>query len=401
MKEQKSGASAVVPGHLDKSEIIRRITSDDPDEVMPPKGDPLSADEIGKLKDWVASGAEFERHWAYLPLDPGMLPEVKDEQWVQNPIDRFVLAGLEKQEIKPSPRADLHVLIKRLYYDLIGLPPSPAEVDAFVNDDSPDAYAALVKRLLASEHFGERWGRHWLDKGRYADSDGYEKDNPRPNAWHYRNWVLKAVNADMPMDQFAIEQIAGDLLPDATPHQRLATAFHRQTLTNTEGGADQEEFRNAALFDRTETIGTIWLGLTLSCARCHTHKYDAIPHSDYYRLFAFFNNADETNYDLPLIGPPLEKYKEEKAAIEAELKVIDEKIAEAKTKHGHAFETWQTRLRDRLEQANLPAFHDLAEMEVTSDVEGVGFEIEESGIVQVTGANPDGLMIFELSLIHI
>ena len=143
---------------------------------------------------------EADRHWAYLPLAPGMLPEVKDEQWVRNTIDRFVLARLEKEGIKPSPRADLHILIKRLYYDLIGLPPSPAEVDAFVSDQSSDAYAALVKRLLASEHFGERWGRHWLDKGRYADSDGYEKDNPRPNAWYYRSWVLKAVNADMPMD---------------------------------------------------------------------------------------------------------------------------------------------------------------------------------------------------------
>ena len=336
---------------------------------------------------------EAERHWAYLPLAPGMLPEVKDEQWVRNPIDRFVLARLEKEGIKPSPRADLHILIKRLYYDLIGLPPSPAEVDAFVSDESSDAYAALVKRLLASEHFGERWGRHWLDKGRYADSDGYEKDNPRPNAWYYRSWVLKAVNADMPMDQFAIEQIAGDLLPEATPRQRLATAFNRQTLTNTEGGADQEEFRNAALFDRTETIGTIWLGLTLSCARCHDHKYDAIPHSDYYRLFAFFNNADETNYDLPLIGSPLVKYKEEKAAIQLEQKMIDEEIAQAKTKHGDAFETWQNRLQESLAQANSPAFHDLVEMELTSDVEGVGFEVEESGVVQVTGANPDGMMI--------
>ena len=340
---------------------------------------------------------EAERHWAYLPLAPGMLPEVKDEQWVRNPIDRFVLARLEKEGIKPSPRADLHILIKRLYYDLIGLPPSPAEVDAFVSDESSDAYAALVKRLLASEHFGERWGRHWLDKGRYADSDGYEKDNPRPNAWYYRSWVLKAVNADMPMDQFAIEQIAGDLLPEATPRQRLATAFNRQTLTNTEGGADQEEFRNAALFDRTETIGTIWLGLTLSCARCHDHKYDAIPHSDYYRLFAFFNNADETNYDLPLIGSPLVKYKEEKAAIESEQKMIDEEIAQAKTKHGDAFETWQNRLQESLAQANSPAFHDLVEMELTSDVEGVGFEVEESGVVQVTGANPDGMMIFEIA----
>ncbi len=396
LKEQKSGASAVVPGDLDKSEIIRRITSEDPDEVMPPKGGALSADEIGKLKDWVASGAAFERHWAYLPLVGGTLPVVKDKQWGRNPIDRFVLARLEKEDIKPSPRAAPHILIKRLYYDLIGLPPSPAEVDAFVSDESSGAYAALVKRLLASEHFGERWGRHWLDKARYADSDGYEKDNPRPNAWHYRSWVLKAVNADMPMDQFAIEQIAGDLLPEASPRQRLATAFHRQTLTNTEGGADQEEFRNAALFDRTETIGTIWLGLTLSCARCHTHKYDAIPQSDYYRLFAFFNNADETNYDLPILGPPFEKYKEQKATIEAELKLIGEAIEEAKAKHVDAFEKWQARLRERFAQENAPAFHDLAEMEVTSDIEGVGFEVEESGVVQVSGANPDGMMTFEI-----
>ena len=397
LREQKSGASAVVPGHLDKSEIIRRITSDDPDEVMPSKGEPLGADEIGKLKAWVASGAEFEAHWAYLPLSSGKPPKVGNETWVRNPIDRFILARLENEGIRPSPRADRHTLIKRLYYDLIGLPPTPAEVDAFVRDDSPGAYAALVKRLLSSKRFGERWGRHWLDKARYADSDGYEKDKPRGDAWFYRNWVLKKVNEDLAMDRFAIEQIAGDLLPGATPRQRLATAFHRQTLTNTEGGADQEEFRNAAVFDRTETTGTIWLGLTLTCARCHTHKYDAIPQSDYYRLFAFFNNGDETNFDMPLIGSPLEKYKQEKAAIDAELQAVDEEIAAAKTKHGAAFETWQFQIRERLARENPPAFHDLVAMIVTSDIEGVGFEVEKSGVVQVTGANPDGMMIFEIA----
>jgi hypothetical protein len=354
-------------------------------------------EEIDSTKDWVTSGAEFEQHWAYLPLSPGKRPEVEDAQRVRNPIDRFVLARLAKEGIRPSPRAERHTLIKRLCYDLIGLPPTPAEVDAFVRDDSPGAYAALVKRLLASKHFGERWGRHWLDKARYADSDGYEKDNARPDAWYYRDWVLKAVNEDMPIDQFTIEQLAGDLIPDATPRQRLATAFHRQTLTNTEGGADQEEFRNAAVFDRTETIGTIWLGLTLNCARCHTHKYDAIPQSDYYRLFAFFNNADETNYDLPLIGSPLEKYKQEKAAIDAELKAVEEEITAAKTQHEAAFETWQSQTREKLARQNPPAFHDLAEMKAASDIEGVGFEVEHSGAVQVTGANPDGMMIFEIA----
>lgn len=397
LKVQESGHAAVVPGKLDESEIIRRITSDDPDEVMPPKGDRLSAAKIGKLKEWVASGAEFEQHWAYLPLSSEKPPEVNDAPWVRNPIDRFVLARLEKEGIKPSPRAERQVLIKRLFYDLIGLPPTPAEVDEFVHENSPDAYAALVKRLLASKHFGERWGRHWLDKARYADSDGYEKDNARPDAWHFRNWVLDAVNADMPIDQFSIEQIAGDLLPTAMPRQRLATAFHRQTLTNTEGGADQEEFRNAAVFDRTETIGTIWLGLTLTCARCHTHKYDAIPHSDYYRLFAFFNNADETNYDMPLIGSSLEKYKVDKAAVEAELEAVRGEIAVAKTKHREAFQQWQTETRKRLAQTNPPAFHDLAEMKVKSDLEGIGFEIEKPGVVQVSGANPDGTIIIDIA----
>ncbi|MEE3220715.1 MAG: DUF1549 and DUF1553 domain-containing protein, partial [Planctomycetota bacterium] len=216
-----------------------------------------------------------------------------------NEIDFFVLARLETAGISPSPAADRHTLIKRLYCDLIGLPPEPAVVDAFVDDRSPQAYEMLVDRLLASAHFGERWGRHWLDKARYADSDGYEKDRPRPNAWRYRDWVIDAVNNDMPFDQFTIEQLAGDLLPSAAPMQHLATAFHRQTLTNTEGGADQEQFRVEAVFDRVETTGIAWLGMTVGCARCHSHKYDQISQHEYYRLFAFFNSGAESNTNVP------------------------------------------------------------------------------------------------------
>lgn len=396
-KVQKSGATAVVPGKIDQSEIIRRITSDDPDEVMPPKGDRLGKTAVAKLKNWVSAGGKFEQHWAYRPLAPGTPPKVRNEQWVQNPIDRFVLARLEKEGIQPSPRAEKHILIKRLSYDLIGLPPTPEEVDTFVADKSPDAYAKLVKRLLASKHFGERWGRHWLDKARYADSDGYEKDNARPNAWYYRDWVLKAINADMPMDQFTVEQIAGDLLPKATDRQRLATAFHRQTLTNTEGGADREEFRNAAVFDRTETIGTIWLGLTLNCARCHTHKYDSIPHTDYYRLFALFNNADERNHELPLVGAPLEKFNKDKAAVEAELAKVNEELTKAKATHQEFYDKWQQEVRSQLSGVNAPAFHDLGDLTVKADVAGITFEKEESGSVFVTGANPDGMINIDVA----
>ena len=193
LKEQKSGYAAVVPGNVDESELILRVLSDDPDEMMPPEGGKLSADEVAKLKKWIAAGGEYKQHWAYSPLGETAPPEVKQKEWLRNPIDNFVLAKLEKEGVTPSPEADKPTLIKRLHYDLIGLPPTPEEVDAFMADTSPDAYAKLVKRLLDSKHFGEQWGRHWLDKARYADSDGYEKDRPRPNAWHYRDWVINAV----------------------------------------------------------------------------------------------------------------------------------------------------------------------------------------------------------------
>lgn len=296
----ESGLPIVVAGKPDQSELIRRVLSTDPDVRMPPgEKPPLSSDKVAILKKWIESGAEWSTHWSFVPIQRPAVPEVTHKDWPLSDLDRFVLAGLEEKKWTPSPEADRYTLLKRLSYDLIGLPPTIAEADAFVNDKSPDAYQTVVERLLDSPHFGERWGRHWLDLAHYADSDGYEKDRARADAYLYRDWVIDAINRDLPFDQFTIEQLAGDLLPDATTSQRIATAFLRQTLTNEEGGVDQEEYRVAACFDRTETVGTVWLGLTIGCVRCHGHKYDPLPHQDYYKLFAFFNNAEEENDHWP------------------------------------------------------------------------------------------------------
>jgi len=259
--------------------------------------------------------SEAPMHWALIPPAPAPVPSVRDAAWGRNAIDAFVLARLEQDGIGPSPEADRATLIRRLSLDLLGLPPDPARVRAFLTDTRPDAYELLVKELLASPHFGEQWGRHWLDLARYADSDGYEKDNVRPDAWRYRDWVVDAVNQDMPFDVFTILQLAGDLLPDAGMHEKLATGFHRNTLTNTEGGVDQEEFRCKAVVDRVGTTGTVWLGLTLGCAECHTHKYDPISQREFFQLYAFFNQADEV--DLPALLEP-ERIAFEKALAEWE-----------------------------------------------------------------------------------
>ncbi len=352
LAETDSGERAIVPGDVKASEILRRIASDDPDQRMPPKGDPLSAAAIERIKQWIAAGADWTLHWSYRPITRPDLPGVANTAWPRNEIDRFVLARLETAGIAPSPEADRYTLIKRLYLDLIGLPPEPAEVDAFVNDRSPHAYEQLVDRLLASQHFGERWGRHWLDKARYADSDGYEKDRPRPNAWRYRDWVIDAINADMPFDQFTIEQLAGDLLPDATPMQRLATAFHRQTLTNTEGGTDQEQFRVEACFDRVETTGAVWLGLTVGCARCHSHKYDQISQHEYYRMFAFFNSGGETNTDVPKgdmkeYEAEVKQYEADVARIDAEIKSLTEQLDKRKSEIAANSAALEQKLREQ------------------------------------------------------
>ncbi|MBX3414011.1 MAG: PSD1 domain-containing protein [Pirellulales bacterium] len=299
-QDTASGQPAIVPGSPDESELIRRIVSDDASELMPPPAanKALSDEKKEVLRRWIAEGAIYRTHWAFVPPVEPSLPQVKLANWPRNPIDLFVLARLEAEGLRPSPEADRYTLVRRAYLDLIGLPPTVEEADAFVFDSSPDAYEKLVDRLLASPHYGERWARLWLDLARYADTNGYEKDRPR-SIWPYRDWVIKALNADMPFDQFTIEQLAGDMLPDATLEQRIATGFHRNTMLNEEGGIDPLEFRFHAMVDRVATTGTVWLGLTTGCAQCHTHKFDPITHKDYYRLMAFLDNAYEPELDVP------------------------------------------------------------------------------------------------------
>jgi len=277
----------VLSPDFDAKEIIHRITTTDPDDVMPPPSSPkpLTSAEAGILKRWIAEGAEYQAHWAFEPIRRPAVPASKSG----NPIDAFIERELAKQALKPAAEADRITLVRRLFLDLTGLPPTPADMTDF----SDEKYAAIVDRLLASPNFGERWARHWLDMARYADSNGFLGDGLRPNAWRYRDWVIDAVNRDMPFDQFTIEQIAGDLLPNATHEQLTATGFHRNAALNTEAGVDKEEARYQNLVDRVNTTGRVWMGLTIGCAQCHTHKYDPITIRDYYSFYAFFDNTED------------------------------------------------------------------------------------------------------------
>lgn len=294
--------AAIVPGDASKSELIRRVSSTDAAEQMPPPelGKSLTQREIELLKKWIESGAEYEAHWAYLPIQSPKLPEIKNAAQVRNEIDHFILAKLENEGLSLSPEADKVTLLRRVSLDLIGMPPSPEEVKAFLDDGAEDAYERVVERLLKSPHYGERWGRHWLDQARYADSHGYTIDGDRV-MWPYRDWVIRAINDDMPFDQFTIEQLAGDLLPSATRAQQVATGFHRNTLINQEGGTNPEQFRIEAVMDRVATTGAVWLGLTVGCAQCHTHKFDPISHREYYGLYAFFNSGADVNDAGPTV----------------------------------------------------------------------------------------------------
>jgi mono/diheme cytochrome c family protein len=302
----------IVPGDVAKSHLLVLVRGDDPDNVMPPKGDRLTAAQIDVLTRWIQQGANWPdtgaaaqvvkpSHWSFakpVKQDP---PAVQKAGWARNPIDQFILAAQEKQGLAPSPEADKYSLIRRASLDLTGLPPTPQEVDAFVNDAAPDAYEKLIDRLLASPHYGERWARVWLDIARYADSSGYGSDPLRFTAWPYRDWVIKAFNRNLPYDQFTIEQLAGDLLPTPTEDQIIATGFHRNTMTNTEGGTDDEEWRVAAVKDRTNVTVQAWMGLTMGCTECHTHKYDPITQREYYSFFSFFNQTEDN--DQPSEAP--------------------------------------------------------------------------------------------------
>jgi hypothetical protein len=335
----------ILPGDSAASKLIHLVGAVNPDRVMPPAGNRLTAAEVGTLRAWIDQGAEWalddpaaakqttvaeeSGHWSFRPLRRPPRPSVGKNGWAQNAIDSFVLARLEKEGIEPSPEADKATLIRRLSLDLIGLPPSATEVTSFLKDDRPEAYEHLVDQLLNSPHYGERWARYWLDLARYSDSDGYRQDDFRPHAWRYRHWVIEAFNRDMPFDQFTIEQIAGDVLPGSTTEQKVATGFHRNTPSNREGGTDMNQFRFEQVINRTNAVGTVWLGLTAGCAQCHDHKFDPLSQKEYYQLFAFFNDAEETNIDAPLpgeLGPYLQEadpYRRKRLALLEKYRVPD------------------------------------------------------------------------------
>lgn len=322
------GYQAIKPGDPDGSGIIARMTTDDEDDLMPPakaNKPKLTPKEVAIFRQWIAEGAKYEQHWSFVPPVKPKVPEFafptpKSDLGARTEIDAFVEERLKKADLKPSPEADRATLIRRVSFDLTGLPPTPGEVDAFIADTSPDAYEKVVDKLLKSPHYGERWARLWLDLARYADTNGYEKDRPR-SVWPYRDWVINALNADMPFDQFSIEQLAGDMLPNATLDQRIATGFHRNTMLNEEGGIDPLEFRFYAMVDRVATTGTVWMGLTTGCAQCHTHKYDPITHTDYYGIFAMLNNADEPEIFVP--DPAVEKRRN---ALATQIAAAEEKL---------------------------------------------------------------------------
>lgn len=319
---KREGRQPVVPGKLQQSELWRRITTSDADLKMPPgdSGHELSAEQINVLKQWIESGAEYSVHWSFQAPKRVQFSGDEMPDWCRNPIDRLVLARMKKAGLEPEREADRYTLIRRLSLDLTGLPPTIEDVDRFLNDESPQAYEALVDRLLESNRFGEHWARMWLDLARYADTKGYEKDQPR-NIWRYRDWVIDAFNKDLPYDRFTIEQLAGDLLPNPTSEQLLATAFHRNTMTNDEGGTDNEEFRVAAVKDRVDTTVQVWMGLTMGCAKCHSHKYDPISQGEYYSFFDFFNQTEDADRsdDAPRAATPTAGQSTRLAEIEAAL----------------------------------------------------------------------------------
>ncbi|MDA0194474.1 MAG: DUF1553 domain-containing protein [Bacteroidetes bacterium] len=314
--ETKNGKIGIVPGHPEKSELIARINSEDPELRMPFEKEPLNQEEIDILTKWIEQGAEWQQHWAYLRPEEPEIPE-NNLKWGNNEIDDFILEKIEVNGLKPSEEASNYDLVRRVYLDLTGLPPSLDQVADFVNDDSENAYEKLVDKLLESPKYGEHWASMWLDLARYADSKGYEADRAR-EIWKYRDWVINAFNDDVPFDQFTIEQLAGDLLPEPSLDQLIATAFHRNTLNNDEGGTDNEEYRISSVIDRVNSTWEIWQSTTIGCVQCHSHPYDPIRQNEYYSSFAFFNNTSD--WDVPSENPVLKEFEEEDQAKLDEIK---------------------------------------------------------------------------------
>ncbi len=343
-------AGAIVPNDAAGSAIVQRINSNDPDELMPPakSNRRLSAEQKALLERWISEGAKYQTHWAFeAPVRP-VQPEVTAAGWVRNPIDSFVLHRLELAGLRPSPEADRATLIRRLSIDLVGTPPTPEEVDTFVNDANPQAYESLVNRLMFSPHYGERMALSWLDAARYADSNGFQQDGDTWQ-WIWRDWVVKSLNEDLPFDKFTIWQLAGDLLPEATDEQKIASAFNRNHLLNGEGGAIAEEQRWVNLFDRMETTSTTWLGLTMNCAQCHDHKYDPMTQRDYYSMLDAFNRVPESGtpqffssrirVGAPFLELPTDENKSRLADFERRIAAMDAEIAKL---NSAAYDGWRS-----------------------------------------------------------
>jgi len=344
----KSGATAIVPGDLAKSELIKRISTKDEDEIMPPPGEhkKLSVEQLSILTRWIAKGAPYDKHWAFKPVQTPALPAVKNAAWPKNEIDRFILARLEKAGIKPSLEEDKVRLMRRVTLDLTGLPPSIADVDAFVNDAAPDAYSKLVDRLLASPHFGERMAVPWLDLARYADTAGYHNDSLR-DMWLWRDWVVKSFNQNKPFSDFTIEQIAGDMMPGSTVDQKIATGFHRNVMTSDEGGIIPDEYLNLYVVDRVNTTGITWMGMTIGCSQCHDHKYDPTSQKEYYQMYSFFHNVPESGIDgvrdrnpKPFMFVPSPEQQAKLDQLAKDVKEAEAKVAELNKGFDPAFKTW-------------------------------------------------------------
>lgn len=394
-KENEDGVAPIKPGDLAQSEAWRRIVSDDRDEVMPPPKShkQLTAAQKEIIKRWIEAGAAWQGHWAFIKPERPALPTVQQPEWVRAPIDHFILASLEREGLAPSPEADRAALIRRVTLDLTGLSPTPEEVRAFLEDASPRAYEAVVERLLRSPHYGERMALPWLDAARYADTHGYQKDNER-TMWAWRDWVIDAFNANMRFDQFTIEQIAGDLLPNATLAQRVATGFNRNHRINAEAGAIEEEYRAEYVADRVDTTATVWLGLTVACARCHDHKFDPITQRDYYRMFAFFNNVAENGVDgvgpspVPQLNVPVPGFEDAIARAQNRVNELNARwLAEGRgLKEEQA--RWEGRLRGKLDGLEGSQVWSVAEPVSIASAEKIKFERLDDGSILGSEANP-------------
>src|SRR5687768_8694278 len=343
LEDLGGGAFAIVPGKPEKSELIARITSSDEEEIMPPRktGKSLTKTEIELLRTWIASGGSYAPHWSYEPPRQAPLPVVRNKSWPRTPIDRFVLARLEQEALRPQSEADRATLARRVALDLTGLPPTMDEVEAFLKDRSANAYERYVDAQLAKTAYGEHWARSWLDLARYADSKGYADDQPR-SIWKYRDYVIDALNQNVPFNQFTIEQLAGDLLPNPTPAQIFATGFHRNTMNNTEGGTDDEEFRSAAIIDRVNTTMAVWMGTSMACAQCHTHKYDPLTQKEYFQLYAIFNQTEDADRsdESPVLEFYTEPQRKQRSDWESEIAELSRSIRDAKPAHVAAAQKW-------------------------------------------------------------